>query len=74
MLDVNTAISKIKKVLKEFIPDDAELLEEDQVKILRKPDVKRAIRCFSIFKIATDLSVSFSFLPCLFRTIRVLMS
>jgi elongation factor G len=28
-------------------PDDAELLEEDQTKILRKPDVKE-IRCFSI--------------------------
>jgi elongation factor G len=28
-------------------PDDAELLEEDQTKILRKPDVKEPC-CFSI--------------------------
>ena len=34
-------------------PDDAELLEEDQVKILRKPDVKEPFAALA-FKIATD--------------------
>jgi elongation factor G len=29
-------------------PDDAELLEEGQPKILRKPDVKEPFCCFSI--------------------------
>jgi elongation factor G len=34
-------------------PDDAELLEEDQTKILRKPDVKEPFAALA-FKIATD--------------------
>ncbi len=34
-------------------PDDAELLEEDQVKIMRKPDVKEPFAALA-FKIATD--------------------
>jgi elongation factor G len=34
-------------------PDDAELLEEDQTKILRKPDVKEPFAVLA-FKIATD--------------------
>jgi hypothetical protein len=32
---VNTCLQWIKIVLKEFIPDDADLLEEDQTKIMR---------------------------------------
>jgi elongation factor G len=35
-------------------PDDADLLEEDQTKIMRKPDVKEPFAL--AFKIATDLS------------------
>jgi translation elongation factor EF-G len=42
----------IKKVLKVH-PDDAELLEEDQTKIMRKPDVKEPFAALA-FKIATD--------------------
>jgi elongation factor G len=43
-------------------PDDAELLEEDQTKILRKPDVKEPFAALA-FKIATDpFRRSFSFL------------
>jgi elongation factor G len=34
-------------------PDDAELLEEDQTKIMRKPDVKEPFAALA-FKIATD--------------------
>jgi elongation factor G len=34
-------------------PDDADLLEEDQTKIMRKPDVKEPFAALA-FKIATD--------------------
>jgi elongation factor G len=51
-------------------PDDADLLEEDQTKIMRKPDVKEPFAALA-FKIATDPFVGrFMFFPCLFRTFR----
>jgi elongation factor G len=49
-------------------PDDADLLEEDQTKIMRKPDVKEPFAL--AFKIATDPFVGRLAFPCLFRTFR----
>ena len=42
-----------KEGIKGIHPDDAELLEEDQTQILRKPDVKEPFAALA-FKIATD--------------------
>jgi elongation factor G len=51
-------------------PDDADLLEEDQTKILRRPDVKEPFAALA-FKIATDPYVGrLCFLPCLFWSFR----
>jgi elongation factor G len=51
----------------EIHPDDADLLEEDQTKIMR--DVKEPFAALA-FKIATDPFVGRLAFPCLFRTFR----
>jgi elongation factor G len=48
---VNTSIDKDS--IEGIHPDDADLLEEDQTKIMRKPDVKEPFAALA-FKIATD--------------------
>jgi translation elongation factor EF-G len=58
----------IKIVLKEFILM-MRLLEEDQTKIMRKPDVKEPFAALA-FKIATDPFWDVWLFPCLFRTFR----
>jgi elongation factor G len=53
MLDAVCKYLMDKDGIERIHPDDAELLEEDQTKILRKPDVKEPFAVLA-FKIATD--------------------
>jgi elongation factor G len=50
---VNTCLPVDKDSIEGIHPDDADLLEEDQTKIMRKPDVKEPFAALA-FKIATD--------------------
>jgi elongation factor G len=50
---INTCLPVDKDSIEGIHPDDADLLEEDQTKIMRKPDVKEPFAALA-FKIATD--------------------